>query len=63
MSPLNKPEGPSFKDIYEMQTKTDARISRLEKGFLVLVALMFTKQAAPAADPAKLVSLMQQFLT
>lgn len=69
MTPLDKPDGPTFRDLYEIQTKIDAkldkntdRLSRLEKGFLVLLLLMGVQKAG-GPDPAKLVALATGFFT
>ena len=62
MSPLNNPDGPSFRDLYELQEKiterlekTTDRLSRMEKGFIALTLIVASPKIG-GPDAAKLVA-------
>lgn len=62
MNPANKPDGPTFRDLYELQEKLQAkvektadRLSRVEKAVLVLMVVVASPKLG-GPDAGKLVA-------
>jgi hypothetical protein len=64
----NRPEYPSFRDLYDVQRdadekldKVESRISRMEKGLIVLTVLVASPKVGGPSASSLVSGLLQQF--